>query len=98
MKCLCIALIVLVMQLVGGAYSRAEVVMGSDSNPYIFKVEDKIVTPAEAVKSADSHEVTRCTPIKGATTAKGDAAVAYKCKVVVLEYSPKSGIPHWKVK
>ena len=77
---------------------HAEVVVDQGDSKYIFKIDGKPVSPAQAAKSAESNEIERCSPIKGALSADGKDAVAYKCKIVVLSYSARTGIPHWKVK
>lgn len=93
MKSLITVLIVLV-----SVSAFAEVSVDDGTTKVIFKVGGKIVSPIDAAKAAPDHEVERCNPIKGALNASGSAAEVYKCKAVKLEYSLKTGAPHWKAK
>lgn len=79
-------------------HSHAEVSVDQGNSKYIFKVAGKIVSPVKAAELAPTNEIERCSPIKDALTEDGQAAAAYKCKAVKLEYSAKTGTPHWKTK
>lgn len=78
--------------------AHAEARMGTNTTDVVIKADDKVVDAKAAIKLADDHEMKRCTPIKDAADSSGKEIKAYKCKVVVLEYNPKTGLPHWKAK
>ena len=77
---------------------HAAVVMDDNTGNAIFKINGKTVTPAEAAAKAPSETITKCMPIKGAVSASGGEATAYKCKEVNYACSPKTGNCHWKSK
>ncbi len=80
------------------AGARAEVGIDDGTSAVIFKIDGKVASAVDAAKSASGHEIEKCTPIKGAVSSSGAAAVAFKCKTVVLVYNVKTGTPHWKNK
>ena len=95
MKLVICALVVL---LCSGGLVHAEVSVDKGESKYIFKVHGQIVSPVKAAELAPTEEVERCAPVKGAVTESGQDAIAYKCGAVKLEYSAKTGVPHWKKK
>ena len=83
----------------GFSAAHAEVVAFEESGANtVFKIDGKVSTPVEALAAAPKHQIEKCTPIKGAMDVNGKSIGAVKCKVVVLMFNPKTGMPKWKTR
>lgn len=80
------------------AQASARTMVDSGTNNAVFKLDGKVVSPVEASQGSDNHDIEKCTPIKGALSADGSEALAYKCKFVVRVINPKTGNSTWKSK
>lgn len=91
-------LVATLAMIIGGVESRAEMTLASDQLTTVFKADGKVVSPTDAAKLSATREIKKCTPIKGATDTSEHEQLVYKCKVVVFEFNPRTGVPHWKTK
>jgi len=91
-------LLTVIMILTLNQIAYAEVGIDDNKSTAIFKIDGKVVSAVDAAKAAPTHEIEKCTPIKGAESVSGGEVLAVKCKVVILVYNTKTGTPHWKNK